>query len=237
MRKNLFMLEELQGLDLKIDGHQGERQALLDQMAELDRQVEEVRLAVDAKRGELALLEEEKRQLEASLVTEEDNIARSEVRQKEIKTQKEYQAVVKEITAARKLKGELEEQILQKSAQAEELSADIAARETELNSLEENMAGRKAEIQEGLERVDRELAADAAAKEATAKAIPASLVKRYQALRERRQGVAIVEARAGNCAGCNMNLPPQLYNSLFRGDDLVLCPHCQRMLLVRQDAQ
>lgn len=237
MRKNLFMLEELQELDLKIDGRQGERQALLDQMAELDRQVEEVRLAVEVKRGELALLEEEKQGFEASLVTEDDNIARSEVRQKEIKTQKEYQAVAKEITAARKLKGELEEQILQKSAQTEELSADIAAREAELSSLEQNMASRKAEIREGLERVDRELAADEAAKEATAKAIPASLVKRYQALRERRQGIAVVEARAGNCAGCNMNLPPQLYNSLFRGDDLVLCPHCQRMLLVRQDAQ
>ena len=128
MRKNLFMLEELQELDLKIDGRQGERQALLDQMAELDRQVEETRLAVEAKRVELALLEEEKQGLEASLVTEDDNIARSEVRQKEIKTQKEYQAVVKEITAARKLKGELEEQILQKSAQAEELATDIAAR-------------------------------------------------------------------------------------------------------------
>jgi len=237
VRKNLFMLEELQGLDLKIDGRQGERQALLDQMAELDRQVDEARLAVEAKRGELALLEEEKRGLEASLATEDDNIARSEVRQKEIKTQKEYQAVVKEITAARKLKGELEEQILQKSAQAEELAADIAARETDLSSLEENMAGRKAEIQEGLERIDRELAADAAAKEATVKAIPPSLVKRYQALRERRQGIAVVEARGGSCSGCNMNLPPQLYNSLFRGDDLVLCPHCQRMLLVRQDAQ
>ncbi|GLI38439.1 hypothetical protein KI811_10690 [Geobacter hydrogenophilus] len=237
MRKNLFMLEELQELDLKIDGRQGERQALLDQMAELDQQVEETRLAVEAKRGELALLDEEKRGLEASLATEDENIARSEMRQKEIKTQKEYQAVVKEITAARKLKAELEEQVLQKSAQAEELTADIAAREADLTSLEENMASRKAEIQEGLDRIDRELAADAAAKEATAKAIPASLVKRYLALRERRQGIAIVEARAGNCSGCNMNLPPQLYNSLFRGDDLVLCPHCQRMLFLRQDVQ
>ncbi|EHP88030.1 protein of unknown function DUF164 [Geobacter metallireducens RCH3] len=237
MRKNLFMLEELQELDLKIDGRQGGWQTLLDQMVELDQQVEETRLAVDAKRGELALLEEEKEGLEANLVTEDENIARSEVRQKEIKTQKEYQAVVKEITAARKLKAELEEQILQKSAQAEELTADIAAREADLASLEENMASRKAEIQEGLDRIDRELAADAAAKETTVKAIPASLVKRYLALRERRQGIAIVEARAGNCSGCNMNLPPQLYNSLFRGDDLVLCPHCQRMLFLRQDAQ
>lgn len=237
MRKNLFLLEELQQLDLKIDGCNGERQALLDQMAELDRQVEEARLLVDAKRGELALLEEEKQGLEASLATEEENIARSEVRQKEIKTQKEYQAVAKEISAARKLKGELEEQILQKTGQAEELAAEITAREADLASLEENMGTRKGEIQEGLGRIDRELAADLVSKETTTKAIPANLVKRYQALREKRQGIAVVEAREGNCSGCNMNLPPQLFNSLYRSENLVLCPHCQRMLLLRQDVQ
>lgn len=237
MRKNLFLLEELQQLDLKIDGCEGERLALLDQMAELDRQVEEVRLSVDAKRGELALLEEEKQGLETSLATEEENIARSETRQKEIKTQKEYQAVAKEISAARKLKGELEEQILQKTGQAEELAADIAAREADLASLEQNMETRKAEIQVGLERIGRELEADMVSKEATAKAIPANLIKRYQALRERRQGIAVVEAREGNCSGCNMNLPPQLFNSLYRSENLVFCPHCQRMLILRQDVQ
>lgn len=237
MRKNLLMLEELQTLDLKIDGRHGERQGLLDRMAELDRQVEGARLSVEERKGQLAILEEEKQGLEANLATEEDNIVRSESRQKEIKTQKEYQAVAKEVSAAKKLKGELEEQILQKSAQIEELVADIAARESDLASLEENMVSRKAEVQTGLDQLDQEIATDAAAKETTVKAIPASLLKRYEALRERRQGVAVVAARAGNCAGCNMNLPPQLYNSLFRGDDLVLCPHCQRMLVLHTEAQ
>ncbi|AJE02362.1 zinc ribbon domain-containing protein [Geobacter pickeringii] len=235
MRKNLFLLEELQALDLKIDGRHAERQTLLERLAELDRQVEEARCAVEEKRGEIARLEEEKQGLEGDLATENDNIDRSEARQKEIKTQKEYQAVVKEVTAARKLKGELEEQILQKSAQIEELSADVAARAADLASLEENMASRKAEVQADLDRLDQEIATEAEAKASTAKSIPSSLLKRYEALRQRRQGVAIVEARAGNCAGCNMNLPPQLYNSLFRGDDLVLCPHCQRMLVVHPE--
>ncbi|RNC72648.1 MAG: hypothetical protein ED859_01410 [Desulfuromonadales bacterium] len=236
MRKNLLLLEELQELDLKVDGRQGERQVLTDQVAELDRQVEEVRLSVEVKKGDLALLEQERQGLEANLATEEDNIVRSEARQKEIKTQKEYQAVVKEVTAARKLKAELEEQILQKSAQIEELTADIATRQEELNSLEENMSSRKAEVQAGIDRLDQEIAADAASKETISKAIPASLLKRYVALRERRQGIAIVAARAGNCAGCHMNLPPQLYNSLFRSDDLILCPHCQRMLILHQES-
>nr|WP_298432391.1 C4-type zinc ribbon domain-containing protein [Geobacter sp.] len=235
MQKNMLMLEELQALDLKIDGRHAERQALLGKLAELDGQVEESQHAVEEKRGELAMLEEERQALEANLAAENDNIERSEARQREIKTQKEYQAVVKEVSAARKLKAELEEQILQKSAQIEELAADVASREADLGSLVENMASRKAEVQADLDRLDQEIAAEAATKASTAKAIPPSLLKRYEALRERRQGIAVVEARAGNCAGCNMNLPPQLYNSLFRGGDLVLCPHCQRMLVVHPE--
>ncbi|WP_235044920.1 hypothetical protein [Geobacter sulfurreducens] len=135
MRKHLILLEELQELDLKIDGRQGERQALLDQLAELDRQVEEARLAVDGIKAELAAAEEEKLSLEANLAAEDENIVRSEARQKEIKTQKEYQAILKEITAAKKQKGELEEQLLQKTGQVEQFVADIVAREGDISSV------------------------------------------------------------------------------------------------------
>lgn len=236
MRKNLMLLEELQELDLKIDGRHGEKQSLLDQLAALDERVESVRQTVNEKREELTLLEDERRTLAQNLVTENENIARSEVRQREIKTQKEYQAVLKEVSAAKKQKNELEELLQQKATQIDELAGEIAAREEELNSLEANIDGQKAEIQGNVDRLEQEIAVDAAAKESTAKGIPASLMKRYLALRERRQGVAIVVARDGNCSGCNMNLPPQLYNSLYRSDELILCPHCQRMLVLRQEA-
>ncbi|BDV44471.1 hypothetical protein GURASL_33940 [Geotalea uraniireducens] len=236
MRKNLMLLEELQELDLKIDGRHGEKQTLLDQLAALDERVDSVRRTVSEKREELALLEDERRSLEQNLITENENIARSEARQKEIKTQKEYQAVLKEVSAAKKQKSELEEQLQQKRTQIEELSGEIAAREEELASLEANIDSQKAEIQGSIDRLEQEISVDAAAKEATAKSIPASLLKRYGALREKRQGIAVVAARDGNCSGCNMNLPPQLYNSLFRTDELVLCPHCQRMLVLRQEA-
>lgn len=232
-----MMLEELQALDLKIDGFHGERQALLDQLVALEQKVETSRQVIAGKRGDLAALEEERRGLEVNLVTENENIARSEVRQKEIKTQKEYQAVLKEVSAAKKLKTELEEQIQQKAVQIDELTADVTAREEELLSLEENIGAQKVEVQGKIDALDREISTDISAKESTAKGVPASILKRYAMLREKRQGIAIVEAREGSCLGCNMNLPPQLYNSLFRGDDLVLCPHCQRMLFLRQEVQ
>ncbi len=235
MRKNLKLLGELQEIDLKVDGLRGEKEGLLAEVANLEQQVAGVQSEIAAKNGELAALEEERQRLEESLAAETDNIARSEVRLKEIKTQKEYQAVSKEVSTAKKLKAELEEQILQKISQIEELKGDIAGGEENLRALEENVAGQKGEVQNKIEQLEAAIVADTTVREAAAKGLPASVMRRYGLLREQRRGIAVVEAKDGYCLGCNMQLPPQLYNTLFRGDELIACPHCQRVLLLRQE--
>lgn len=234
MRKKLEALDTLQEIDLKIDGQQGEKQGLFDKVAQLESQVEESRAAIALKGEERVRLEETRATLESNLQIETDNIDRSEVRLKEIKTQKEYQAVSKEIASARKLKGELEEQILQATAQMEQMAGEAAEQEAQLEALTGNVAEQKAELQALIDKIEGEIAADSATREAAVQTLPASVVRRYTMLREQRRGVAVAEARDGICLGCNMNLPPQLYNSLFRCDDLVTCPHCQRMLILRQ---
>ena len=56
------------------------------------------------------------------------------------------------------------------------------------------------------------------------------LNNKYDILRNRRNGLAIVNVLDGVCQGCFMNLPPQQYNMLLRGDKLLDCPSCQRMI-------
>jgi predicted nucleic acid-binding Zn-ribbon protein len=65
--------------------------------------------------------------------------------------------------------------------------------------------------------------------------LPVTLRKRYLLLMERRGGVAVVEARNGACLGCHMHLPPQMYNSLFTLQEVQSCPHCSRLLFVRNE--
>lgn len=237
MQKNLKVLTELQEIDLKADGLREEKEVVLGEIAALEQRVNEAEEAVAARKAELEAVMADKEEVEANLATEEENIARSEARLKEIKTQKEYQAVSKEISSAKKLKQELEEQVLQKLARAEEIKGEIAAMEGDLQALEENTSARKAEFEGRAGELQDAIAADSAAREAAVKSLPASLMKRYNTLREQRRGIAVVEARDGSCLGCNMQLPPQLYNSLFRGDDLISCPHCQRVLVLKIEAQ
>jgi hypothetical protein len=235
LRKNLQLLGQLQGIDLKIDGILGEKQALLERIATLDQQVAAAASTLADKQGEQTSLEEERKSLEEGLATETENIKRSEGHLREIKTQKEYQAVSKEIATAKKLIGELEEQILQKIGQIDGIREEAVGLETNLQELQRNVASQAEEFQVQVARLDAEIAGENATREATVKGLPASVVKRYTMLREQRRGVAVVEAKDGCCLGCNMNIPPQMYNTLFRGTELITCPHCQRVLILRQE--
>nr|WP_246559283.1 C4-type zinc ribbon domain-containing protein [Geoanaerobacter pelophilus] len=230
-------LYELQEIDLKLDGIEGVRNSLLAEIDTLDQKVAEARQELLAREESCASLDAEKEGLEVTLATEAENIARSEARLKEIKTQKEYLAVSKEITAARKMKTELEEQLLQKISLADELKGEIAERKSNLDALEGNIAAQKAEVQVKVDALERDITVDQTSRDEKMKTLPPAVVKRYAQLRKMRRGLAVVEARDGSCLGCNINLPPQLYNTLFRGDELITCPHCQRMVVYRQPQQ
>ena len=237
VQKKLETLYDLQKIDLRLDGISGARNALLAEIDALDQKVAEARQEILAKNEEKAALDAEREVLEETLATESENIVRSEARLKEIKTQKEYLAVSKEITMARKMKVELEEQLLQKVAHVDEIKAEIVERQGDLASLEANIGTQKAEVQGKVDSLEKDIAADHKAREEMMRTLPPAVVKRYGTLREMRKGIAVVEARDGSCLGCNINLPPQLYNTLFRGDELITCPHCQRMVVYRPQPQ
>lgn len=235
MHKKMELLEQLQRIDLKVDGLMGEKQTLLSEISALEQKQQESRRVLAEKQQRRSELEAEKLGLESSFAAEADNITRAESRQKEIKTQKEYQAVSKEISSAKKQQGELEEQILQKITQIDELNNEMAGLEGDLQSRDQHSDAQKGDVQSKVDKLDQAISKDMAARDEVAAGLPASIVKKYDQLRGKRQGVAVVEAKAGSCLGCNMNLPPQLYNSLFRVNELVSCPHCQRVLFIRQE--
>jgi predicted nucleic acid-binding Zn-ribbon protein len=227
------MLEELQEVDQLIDTLKGAQSGL-------DAELSGIRQGVDAAREDVASLEArqsqletEKAALETTLAAELENIARSETNMKEIKTNKEFQAVGREIAAARKQMAELEDQVLQKITQIEEVGAELTAKKSRCDELAENAAQRTEEKQAEITGIRADVDANIVRREAIVKGIPASLVKKFTLLREQRRGQALAIARDGYCVGCNMHLPPQLYNNLYKNEEILTCPHCQRILILK----
>ncbi len=238
MKNRLELLEQLQEIDVQVDVMKTAQHNLQSDMDGIARALDDAREVLFSLQARAAQLEKDKVELEVSHKTELENIQRSETNMKEIKTNKEYQAVGREIAAARKQVAELEDQVLQKITQLDELNNEIAASRAALEELEQNTELRRSAKQEEIDKVQQDIDVDSLRREVITKELPANVIKRYDNLRAQRRGQAIAVARDGYCLGCNMHLPPQLYNSLFKCEELITCPHCQRMLILKhQPAQ
>ena len=67
------------------------------------------------------------------------------------------------------------------------------------------------------------------------KIVDPSLLSKYDRIKQGKKGLAVVECHDGVCRGCHMHIQPQLYNELVRGDRLIICPSCQRILFVKPE--
>lgn len=233
MKKKLEMLEELQEVEQVIDGMKMAQNSLHAELNDIGQAVEESSREVASMEERLAQLEQDKGVLETTQAVELENITRSETNMKEIKTNKEFQAVGREITAARKQISEIEEQVLLKITQIDELAGELAAKKAAMAELMENSAQRSSEKQAEIDKIQQDIDADLVRRESLTGAMSAALVKRFTILRDQRRGKALAIARDGYCMGCNMQLPPQLYNNLYKHEELLTCPHCQRILILK----
>jgi uncharacterized protein len=237
LKKKLDLLEELQEVDQQIDALKVAQSALQAEMSGINQGVDGAREEVAAFEASLARLEAEKVELESTHAAELENIVRSETNMKEIKTNKEFQAVGREITAAKKQVSDLEESLLQKISQIDDLSGALAAKKSTCDELAKNAAERVVAKQAEIDAVQSDIDTEIVRRENVTKGIPASLVKKFTILREQRRGQALAIARDGYCMGCNMHLPPQLYNNLYKYEELLTCPHCQRILILKLQQQ
>ncbi len=232
MQKQLQLLRDLQELDTEKKVVVDEQQTGLNEQLALKAELDRLQGMVDSLAGEISILDGEKTELVNIMTLERENIERSESRLPQIKTQKEYVAVLKEVDTANKLAKETQASIDAKNEILESLAADKVEKDGELATSTEQADARCAEIDASLVAVNKRLAEMDRQRGAFLEELPKSLRKRYELLMTRRAGLAVVEARGGACLGCHMHLPPQMFNSLFIINEVQSCPHCNRLLFV-----
>lgn len=237
VQENIHLLKELQVLEQELNKIRQERQSLEAEQADLKADLDRVQAMVDSLTADIEGLQTEGRELAQALAKEQEAVHKAEGRLPGIKTQKEYVAVLKEIDTAKKQNKDIQEKITAKDGETEALVRDKEEKEGELAVLSEKVNGRIAEIVAALAEFDQALGEKGEKHEALLGQLPVPVRKRYQLLLDRRGGVAVVEARNGACLGCNMHLPPQLFNSLFLVEEIQSCPHCNRLLFVERETE
>ncbi len=233
MKEELVLLEELQAIDRTLDTRLSEQLALKDEIEQMQQRLNSVKETLTEQMQQMESFRSERQEIENAISSENDNIKRSETNMKEIRTNKEFQAVGREINTARKQVEELEEQQLQLDSKIEELQTAISGCQSELDQANAAAESDCKEKQCSIDSITNLVEETSKKREKLFQKLPGSLSRRYTQLREQRRGQALAIVRDGRCMGCNMHLPPQLYNLLCRGDELHFCPHCQRIMILK----
>jgi predicted nucleic acid-binding Zn-ribbon protein len=235
VEEQMQLLKNLQGLDQELNRLRENKEKLEKEQVEIGAELERIQAMIDSLTADIEAIEAQRGELRQALTLEKANVEKAEGRLPEIKTQKEYLAVLKEIDAAKKVNKDLSDQIQEKENEISALEQERKEKQETLDALKEEVKERCEEIHQSLQDSEEVLAEKTSQREKHLDPLPLPLRKRYQLLMERRAGIAVVEARNGTCLGCNMHLPPQLFNSLFRAQEIQCCPHCNRLLYVEKE--
>ncbi len=230
MREQLELLWELQKIDLTLKRIKEERDRFPKEMKKLDERQNIEKEKIQKEREKIESLEKERRQKERNLNTEQEKIKRAEGRMFEVKTNKEYQALLSEIEAIKETTSREEEEILQILEEIDELKKDLLKREKEVTTTLEKIERERKKIQEKMDQGEGLWKEQKERREVLSKQLESGLFKLYNTLKEKRQGLGVVNVKGETCQGCFVNIPPQMFIEVQKTNALIRCPNCNRIL-------
>lgn len=234
MNEQLSLLIQIQEIDGRIHAHQAEKKRIPEQLAELDRRIEESKAGIEKVREALEEAQKARRDRDRDLEAGGQKVEKLKARASEIKTNKEYQALLKEIETAEQESKAIEDDILRFMERIDGAAGEITA--AERLSAEESAAieEQRKQLQERITAVSSELAAGEQERKALAARIEYSALAEYERLACSKSGKVVVEVRGESCAGCYMSIPPKIFVTVKKNDDINSCPNCHRILYYKE---
>ncbi|MCK4766897.1 MAG: nucleotide-binding protein [Desulfobacula sp.] len=168
--------------------------------------------------------------IEREIQVVDDRIIKSNEKLRMVKTNKEYQLFLREVDDNKKRKDALETELLEYLDEKEKTEAIVQESEKEYHLLKDQIEGEQKDI-EKKSTDDRELLDEYLTRQKEiGKNLDPSLMTRFVKISKMNKGSAVVNVKNEVCMGCFMNIPPQLYIEVQRGNSLISCPQCSRIL-------
>jgi uncharacterized protein len=232
----LSQLIELQELDLQI-------QRVSDRLSRIPEERDRTETEFKQQAAEFLDLKskheltlEDRKQLEAELVTTQQNHEKFEHDKTRVRNEKEYTAVLREIDAARKHMSALETDILKRMEELENLDAELSARAPDVERMRADVDVSLAALDREHEEASRQLSDFYERRKKLASQMPRHLFSSYDRMSRLRRGQALAEVRNGICVACRVRVRPKVFSDVRKGDQLITCENCGRILYYRDEA-
>ena len=232
IKQQIKILLDLQDLDLRIIKINEQLKEKPRQLEEMHKDLKVLEEVVTREKTELEQEEKWKAEKEEEHKFIEAQVAKLRSQLQSTRGHKEAVALQRQLDASRKQSTDLEEELL-KTLQALEARRGAATDHTaSLEALRGQLLAGEESIRVEIEKLQAEVATVNVEREARSLGLDEGIRKRYNHLAHRRHP-SVVEALEGRCTGCNVSLPPQLYNTLYHANSVEACPICYRLIYLK----
>jgi len=230
LNEEIKQLTELQVIDQEIAKLDAEITIEQADLAKMEEAFNERQTSIEELKGKIDAADTQRRDLEAELADQMSRIKERQSKMMQVQTNREYQSLLKEIEDGKKSIKEKEEEIVRIMEASEANAKIMAEQESLVKDEQKELADKKAKVEKQASKIEGQKEKIIVKREAKAKNIKDSALRKYDMLRTRRNGKAVVGVVNGVCQGCFMSIPPQHFNNILKGDRILNCPACQRIL-------
>lgn len=230
LKEQIRLLIELQNVNIEIDSLTAKRVNLPQEIQRLGEKLENIERDLQGDEQRVESLKADHKAKETALKNGIEQVKKAKGRLLEVKTNKEYEALLKEIETLEAKNSAIEDEIIHMLEEIDGVSAILKIREddtakrrsayeTEIRAMEEELSS----IDSALEKVMNR-------RNEVRSKTDLNVLKKFDMVKARKSGLTVVPVWKAVCSGCYMNIPAQMYNELQRNDTLMLCPHCDRII-------
>ncbi len=229
----LEILEKLlviQDRDRRLAQLKAESARIPAQIAAVEQRVKAEAARLENGKNELKHIEAERKKLEVEAESKRAQLIKYRTQLNLIKSNTEYQALLKEIAKTEDDIRHIEDVELDLMERLEKLQPVLKEEQARLREVTAKGEAEKADLQKRATLIQEELRQLAAERQQLVAAIDADVLSRYERLLRSKGDFAIVPIKHGNCGGCHINIPPQVVHDARNGSELTSCSYCGRIL-------
>lgn len=230
MNEQLRLLIRLQKIDSALLSIESEIDMLPGKLENSRTRLKEVKSNCEKIVARYEKGEKEKKQKEVELEEIEEKIGKLKSKSTDIKTNKEYEAHIKEIQNFEKAKYDIEDEILLIMEGLDAITGEVNSEKMKLREVEEQFKREEHALENDKSRLNDQADTHRKQREELVAGIDSELYDQYMNALKRSGGLAVVQTKNEVCLGCHTNIPPQLFNDIRSGKDIFTCYHCYRFL-------
>jgi predicted nucleic acid-binding Zn-ribbon protein len=200
-------------------------------LAALDTRLAEAKAAVESVKEQQKTNHDRRRELEKDVALYQGRLTKFKDQLMAVKTNREYQAMQHEIATAQGDLGSVEEKVLERMLEADDLTAASKSAEATLAAQSREIELEKKALNQELTSTETALKESTEARATLVKALEPRLVALFEQVAKVRKGVAVCSAtRDGLCSVCHVRVRPSVFQQIRHNDSIVQCDSCQRVL-------